>query len=139
MSTLEEDLRATLDAAVAAGTILPGYTITTLKPPYVCVACGASGVRLYRRYQCCADAADLKCRPCAEDEQHKQLESLRAMGLGRSPYEIGWRVLAVPTDDGSFWGYTSIPADRLAWWKALQLRRVRVHAAAARAPAATRV
>jgi len=31
--------------------------------------------------------------------------------------QIGWRVLAVPTEEGdTFWGYTSIPKAGCAWW-----------------------
>lgn len=33
----------------------------------------------------------------------------------------GWRVPAVPTLDGSWWGYSSVPAEGVAWWKALPL------------------
>jgi len=30
--------------------------------------------------------------------------------------QIGWLVPAVPTEDGSFWGYTSVPPEACEWW-----------------------
>lgn len=36
---------------------------------------------------------------------------------------IGWRVPAVPTEDGStFWGYTSVPQPGVEWWHRLPTR-----------------
>lgn len=36
---------------------------------------------------------------------------------------IGWRVPAVPTEDGTaFYGYTSVPADGCEWWRRLPTR-----------------
>lgn len=38
---------------------------------------------------------------------------------------IGWRVPAVPTEDGEgFWGYSSVPPEGVAWWRALPTRAV---------------
>ncbi len=40
--------------------------------------------------------------------------------------QIGWRVPAVPTEDGEgFWGYSSVPDDGVKWWRALPTRQVR--------------
>lgn len=34
--------------------------------------------------------------------------------------QIGWRVPAVPTQEGdTFWGYTSVPEDGCDWWRKL--------------------
>jgi hypothetical protein len=34
--------------------------------------------------------------------------------------QIGWRVPAVPTEDGkSYWGYTSVPQPGCDWWESL--------------------
>jgi len=34
--------------------------------------------------------------------------------------QIGWRIPAVPTEDGdTFWGYTSVPQDGCNWWARL--------------------
>ena len=44
------------------------------------------------------------------------------LGRGRTD-TIGWRVPAVPTEDGStFWGYTSVPDAGCAWWRRLPTR-----------------
>ena len=40
---------------------------------------------------------------------------------GMSDQVADWMVPAVPTEDGTFWGYTSVPEDRCAWWRALPL------------------
>ena len=77
---------------------------------YTC-QCGKSGVRLYREYQTFLNHITLLCRSCSLIEQNKeqpdqQLES-----------SIGWRVAAVPTEDGeTFWGYSSIPDNGCRWW-----------------------
>jgi hypothetical protein len=37
--------------------------------------------------------------------------------------QIGWRVPAVPTEDGTtFWGYTSVPLSGVHWWQRLPTR-----------------
>lgn len=33
--------------------------------------------------------------------------------------QIGWRVPAVPTEDGTYWGYTSVPTPGVDWWRKL--------------------
>lgn len=44
------------------------------------------------------------------------------MTIGRTD-QIGWRVPAVPTEDGStFWGYTSVPDAGVRWWRDLPTR-----------------
>lgn len=81
---------------------------------YVCGGCGASGCRLWRRYQTFLDHQALTCFSCTEK-----------IGIAGHPYTsdshaIGWRVAAVPTEDGeTFWGYTSVPEAGVAWWNAL--------------------
>lgn len=88
---------------------------------YTCGDCGAHGVRLWRDFQTAMVAQALRCAACAEQHQRK--------GRGpawRSPYslgqgdQIGWLVPAVPTVEGNtFWGYTSVPPEGVAWWKRL--------------------
>lgn len=85
-------------------------------PEYVCCRCGAANVRLFRPYQTTADAVTLTCQSCTESEAGKKLDS-------NYPHSIGWRVAAVPTEDGStFWGFTSVPAAGVQWWEALPPR-----------------
>lgn len=44
-------------------------------------------------------------------------------GSSRDGDQIGWRVPAVPTENGTtYWGYTSVPPDGVAWWNRLPLR-----------------
>ena len=33
--------------------------------------------------------------------------------------QIGWRIPAVPTEDGTYWGYTSVPSPGVQWWTEL--------------------
>jgi len=79
---------------------------------YKCGICGAIGVKLWRKYQTTLDNQTLACLSCSENEQGKKMKP--------GSDQIGWRIPAVPTDDGdSFWGYTSVPQEGVDWWKAL--------------------
>jgi len=81
---------------------------------YRCSECGAFGVKLWREYQTFADHIHLKCKDCSVKEQKiTDQESLV------NTDQIGWRVPACPTDDGTYWGYTSVPQDVVDWWKSL--------------------
>lgn len=85
---------------------------------YECSDCGANGVRLYREYSTFADHVVLRCRACGLKNQN------RSMPDDQSEHVIGWLVAAVPTPDGkSFWGFTSVPEDRVAWWDGLPKER----------------
>jgi hypothetical protein len=87
---------------------------------YGCGGCDAHGVKLWRDYQTFLDHQTLLCATCAEDEQEKPRGFALAVGNGD---QIGWRVPAVPTEDGeTFWGYSSVPADGVRWWKVLRSR-----------------
>ena len=80
---------------------------------YRCGKCGAEGVRLWRLYQ--TSHVDLTCLACTERDQpnRSRTESLSA---------IGWRVAAVPTEEGAgYWGYCAVPESACAWWYALPL------------------
>lgn len=91
---------------------------------YRCQHCGAHGVKLWRDYQTFLDHQSLWCADCADKSQ-------RVPALGRKPDwksewqigrgdQIGWRIPAVPTEDGStFWGYSSVPDAGCAWWDRL--------------------
>lgn len=94
---------------------------------YRCCECGAEGVRLWRKYQTVMEAQDLKCRACAEEEARPAREERRRKNPAvadilerQQTDQIGWRVPAVPVlGEDTFWGYTSVPPDRVAWWKGL--------------------
>ena len=86
------------------------YSNQTTPDRYRC-ECGASGVRLYRRYQTMLDNQRLLCRACALKDQKKTDPDLV------SEHSIGWLVAAVPTEEGdTYWGYTSVPEAGVKWW-----------------------
>lgn len=86
-------------------------------PEYVCGACSADGVRLYRDYQTVLDHQRLVCTSCAERAEGRTVDPSH-------PHSIGWKVAAVPTEDGTtFWGYTSVPMAGVRWWDALPLTK----------------
>jgi hypothetical protein len=92
---------------------------------YVCTVCGARGCKLWRQYNTFADRVRLMCCVCAGKDQGVDTGAIddagkvhSGIGGGRTD-QIGWLVPAVPTDDGTYWGYTSVPADAVAWWRSL--------------------
>jgi hypothetical protein len=92
---------------------------------YICAKCKASGVKLWREYQ--TMCPNLLCGPCAMTDQEKdgdlEEDGRRADCDGVKTDQIGWYVPAVPDEQGEgYWGYTSVPAAGVAWWKALPLR-----------------
>lgn len=91
------------------------YASGAVPPDYRCASCGAHGCKLWREYQ--TISPKLLCVACAEKVQGKRLET----GSGACD-QIGWYVPAVPDEEGAgFWGYTSVPAAGVAWWKALPM------------------
>lgn len=82
---------------------------------YVCSTCGATGCRLWRLYQTFLEHQELTCFACTE-----KIEPPAGHAYTSDSHAIGWRVAAVPTEDGeTFWGYTSVPDAGVAWWHAL--------------------
>jgi hypothetical protein len=110
------------------------YESAEAPPWYACTGCATGpGVKLWRPAH---DDAGALCAACVE----------RRAGLppgligddGRSPTkhgdetdQVGGRVPYVPCEDGeSAWGYTSVPAEGVAWWHALPTRPAESGAAA---------
>jgi hypothetical protein len=100
----------------------------------VCTGCKASGLKLWRDYNTCASACELKCAACATPAQiayeaktytEKNRDYLGAldadgMFMFRGSDQLGGLVPAVPTPEGdTFWGYTSVPNEDVLWWYAL--------------------
>lgn len=89
---------------------------------YRCKVCDAHGVKLWRLYQTFLNHQKLYCAKCACADQ-KQTGQVDESGQIDTEYgkidQIGSLVPAVPTPDGSFWGYTSVPEDGVEWWRAL--------------------
>lgn len=108
------------------------YT-SQIPPPlrYACTTCGAYGCKLWREYQTCADDTILECCDCAGISQKMDVSAIDSNGDvpqgdvldGMRGCSIRWRVPAIPTEDGcTFWGYTSVEAVPLAWWRRLPTR-----------------
>ena len=92
---------------------------------YECGVCGIDGVKLWRLYQTFLEHQELTCAKCSCDKENI-IDTVDSLGMIKRKYgksdQIGWRVPAVPTDDETFWGYTSVPQDKVDWWKALPTR-----------------
>lgn len=92
---------------------------------YACGNCGARECKLWREYNVMASHQTLRCAPCALAAQAGGKGSVDADGRridrdGDRSDQIGWLVPAVPTEDGkTFWGYSSVPDDGVAWWRRL--------------------
>lgn len=103
------------------------YASDTTPDGYRCGTCGATGCKLWREYQTFLEHQSLSCCDCAGASQKKDVSAIDAAGnietdFGRCD-QIGWRVPAVPTEEGgTFWGYTSVPEAGCAWWKRLPTR-----------------
>lgn len=85
---------------------------------YTCEDCGVSGVRLWREYNTFLNHIRLRCRSCAIlNQKGKASNCWTSEPFGD---QIGWLVPAVPTVElDTFWGYSSVPQDRVDWWHAL--------------------
>ena len=98
-----------------------------MKIEYKCSKCGVENVKLWRQYQTLACYVDLLCAYCAMEDQDKVgvvgEDGRRQSELGDWTDQIGWLVPAVPTVEmDTYWGYTSVPQDRVEWWKKLPIR-----------------
>jgi len=98
-------------------------------PPltYSCVKCGAHGCKLWREYNACSDYTKLVCCDCAGESQKKDVSNIDTDGKiecdGYKTDSIGWRVPAIPTEDGlTYWRYSSVPDMAIIWWKNLSTR-----------------
>jgi hypothetical protein len=113
------------------------YSSRSVPSEYHCGKCGAIGVKLWREYQTFLDHQSSPREEAASHTPSRRTtpaESLsrRVMmlrcngGSDRGGDQIGWRIPAVPTENGeTFWGYSSVPDEGVTWWKRLALRVVR--------------
>lgn len=89
---------------------------------YSCAECGGCDCKLWRPAYA---AVELTCWACLEAKGYRV-----KYGRGRGTDQVydekisgtSW-VPAVPDLDGSWWGYSSVPAWWVAWWKALPNRK----------------
>ncbi len=98
------------------------YASKTVPANYKCQVCGASGIKLWRMYM--TTAPDLLCASCAAKDQGQDISTLDEHGeldngYGGGTDQIGWFIPAVPSPDGSYWGYASIPERASRWWMRL--------------------
>ncbi len=103
---------------------------------YACGQCAKHGCKLWRRYQTFLEHQSLFCADCAGKNQSFDVTDVDSdgrapialpgeMSAQRRSDSIGWLVPAVPTENGeTYWGYTSVPDDGVAWWRALLPTRV---------------
>lgn len=103
------------------------YNSKTPPKQYKCTDCGAYGCKLWREYQTFLDHQTLSCCDCAAKSQKKDISTIDDDGKYLSGFyktdSIGWRVPAIPTEDGkTFWGYCSVPSNGINWWKNLPTR-----------------
>lgn len=88
------------------------YKSLTTPDSYKCSTCGKSGVKLWREYMTFGPIL-LWCLDCVEKDQKRKLDHSH-------PHDIGWRVAAVPDEEGvGYWGYTSVPQAGVEWWDSL--------------------
>lgn len=95
---------------------------------YVC-KCGARWCKLWRQYNTFLNHIELMCVDCAGKDRNVDVSSVNAEGYIDSRYgktdQIDGLVPAVPTiEKDTFWGYTSVPPDRVKWWRELPTRPV---------------
>jgi hypothetical protein len=104
-------------------TAAPSDPAVIVPESYRCSSCGATGVKLWRQYQTFLERIELLCASCALKDQIKDGpvddDGRVEFEPGRKTDQIGWLVPAVPAPGGTFWGYTSVPDDRVRWWRAL--------------------
>ncbi len=103
------------------------YSLPPVVPPtYKCGTCGATNCKLWREYQVMGGSMAIECCDCAGKSQEKDVRDIDDQGMRSDGYgktdSIGWRVPAVPTLDGGWWGYTSVPQEGVNWWTALPTR-----------------
>ncbi len=84
-----------------------------IPPDYKCKDCDMQGVKLWRGYQ--SIPIELRCGACTSKHENRTLD------LAESD-QCAWSVPAIPDLQGAYWGYTSVPAEGVAWWKALPLK-----------------
>jgi Zn ribbon nucleic-acid-binding protein len=117
--------------AMALETIEP-FRYDGKKTPagYKCTKCGATDLKLWRYYNAFVSHQELFCVDCglARDYQGGPKTTEVAEDgthdfYGMRSTELNGLIPAVPTEDGeTFWGFSSVPGDGVAWWKTLPLR-----------------
>lgn len=104
------------------GTYLFGVDVSF----YCCSKCEKQGVKLWRQSHTFLNHINLLCARCVRKKGDSRLPDSDGLWVGEEGFNSGRKsdqingcVPAVPTEDGSYWGYTSVPDPAIRWWKAL--------------------
>jgi len=91
---------------------------------YSCCICGAHGCKLWRASG--SFCIELHCCECIAKEERVDISTVDAHGMfhlgDHTTDQIGGYVPAVPDEDGTWWGYTSVPNVGIMWWYRLTSR-----------------
>lgn len=122
-TTLPQDVAEQYRRIIAAKVARYGSNLTRSMRDRLRCKCGATGCKMWREYQTFSDYTEILCGPCAMAVQKKtgtiDADGKRESDFGKSD-QIGWLVPAVPVvGEDTFWGYTSVPDEGVAWWRAL--------------------
>ena len=103
------------------------YRLSAVPRDYACDRCGVTDCKLWRAFN--DGAVELRCCDCAASEADPPKDVSAIDDTGRVRVDdmltdqIGWYVPAVPSESGaSYWGYTTVPANAVAWWRRLPTR-----------------
>ncbi len=93
--------------------------LTAQSCDYRCSKCKAEGLKLWRGVHGATDKDGnvLLCAACLAPGVVVDDQGRYESKYGKTDQVNGW-LPAVPIDD-TFWGYTSVPEEEVAWWKAL--------------------
>lgn len=107
---------------------MKGLSYASRKAPaaYRCSKCRARNRKLWRHFADIRSPLRLLCSVCACANQNIS-GPVDANGKVKAHYgftdQIGTLIPAVPLEtEDSFWGYTAVPDEGVAWWKALPTR-----------------
>lgn len=102
------------------------YAADWMPDDYVCSGCKAKGCKLWRHTDY-VGPIPLFCATCVERETRRSFPTLDATGRHQSKYgwtdQLGPFLPAVPDEEEiGYYGYTSVPDEAVAWWRALPTR-----------------
>ena len=107
------------------------YAAGEVPETYKCQLCGATHVKLWRKYQMFVEDNTLVCAPCLSRlkttvgfvpkfRDTKYGSRWTKPAGGQESDSIGEFVPAVPTEENdTFWGYSSVPKGGCDWWNKL--------------------
>lgn len=88
---------------------------------YKCSTCDLHGVKLWRPSHVMLQNVTLHCLECSLIQEKKNL----SFDWNVFTDCIGNLLPAVPTEDQSYWGYSSVPERAVEWWTSLPIKKFR--------------